>query len=317
MIIEDAFKKIGVNKITQVQDESAKSVKEFWGKVVEPLLLPKKVVEEWFKMAKQYINQQDAVFFIRTGNGKRKDEDPKILRRGFLTIFDNDDRRFVYDDNDIAVYMYKLAYDGFWSPCADELKKALIDRTIPIKFTPSCREEKDRSAYILTGKSPKIGDSGYKVSHIVDTGTEYDFGSCVLGLAEIRDKFFPFGDYNDWNNKAGYYMRENKGTMCPDAIRFLKAHFLRLICPLNYILTPKKDLQINHRLAADITQLQHLIDQLGDTVRILHDFLVKLLAGSLIELYVLRGENLGESGEDIQRRAYLVGDLPDERRLHA
>lgn len=246
MTIEDSFKNINKNKITPLCDDKAYSVKELWDKVVKPLLLPKIVVENWFKEAKKYIDDPEAVFFIRTGN-TRPNGDAFKLRRGFYTQYQKSKISFVYDDNDIATYMYKLAYDGNWIPSATELKTALINRTIPIKFTPSCKEEKAKSAYVLTGKAPEIGKSGYKVSHIIDAGTDYDFGGSQLGMAGICSKYFQFGDYSDWVKcKGGYYLRVFPGTVDPDAIKFLKAHFLRLTCPLNYILTPKKDLQVNY-----------------------------------------------------------------------
>ena len=246
MTLEDSFKSISENKIPFLKDDRAYSVKELWDKVVKPLLLPKPVIESWFEEAKKYINDPDAVFFIRTGNTRKKG-DPFTLRRGFYTKYQNNGISFVYDDNDIATYMYKLAYDGIWTPSASELKNALIKRTIPIKFTPSCKEEKARSAFVLTGKSPEIGKSGYKVSHIIDAGIDYDFGGTVLGMASIISKYFKLGNYSDWNKcKDGYYLRVFPGDIDPDALRFLKAHFLRLTCPLNYILTPKKVLQVNY-----------------------------------------------------------------------
>lgn len=248
MKIEKAFENINKNKIPTLNYGRAYSVKELWDNVVKPLLLPKSVVEKWFEEAKKYINDPNAVFFIRTGNTRPKGDAYK-LRRGFYTKYQNCDVGFVYDDNDIAVYMYKLAYDGAWEPSAIELRDALINRTIPIKFTPSCKEEKAKSAFALTGRSPEIGKSGYKVSHIVDAGMDYDFGGLVLGMAEIISKYFQFGDYSDWVKCAdGYYLRVFSGKINPDALRFLKAHYLRLTCPLNYILTPKnkKAWQVNH-----------------------------------------------------------------------
>ncbi len=245
MRIEEAFNNINKNKIVSLKDDKAHSVKELWNKVIEPLLIPKSVVENWFNEMKEYIEDPNAVFIIRTGNTRRNGDAFK-LRRGLYTKYQNSGISFVYDDNDIATYMYKLAYDNSWKPSALELKNALIKRTIPIKFTPSCKEEKAKSAFVLTGKAPNIGKSGYKVSHIIDAGIDYDFGEFVLGMAQIRSKYFQFGEYEDWKKcEDGYYVRTFSGSIDPDALRFLKAHFLRLACPLNYILTPKKVLQSN------------------------------------------------------------------------
>lgn len=102
-------------------------------------------------------------------------------------------------------------------------------------------------AFSLIGNDPEIGKKGYKVSHIIDTGTDYNFGKYVQGMASIGKKYFQFGNYSDWTKcKNGYYLRTFSGNINSDALKFLKAHFLRLTSPLNYILTPKKVLQVNY-----------------------------------------------------------------------
>lgn len=66
-------------------------------------------------------------------------------------------------------------------------------------------------------------------------------------MASIGKKYFQFGNYSDWTKcKNGYYLRTFSGNINSDALKFLKAHFLRLTSPLNYILTPKKVLQVNY-----------------------------------------------------------------------
>lgn len=247
MKLEEAFEHIDKKEITKLNDGNAKSIEQLWDKEIKALLLPKSVLKKWFKQIKKYIRYKDAIFIIRTGNSK-KNGDPYMLRRGFYTKYKKDKVSFIYDDNDIATYIYKLAYDNEWKPSSKELKIALKNRTIPIKFNKCCKEELAKSAFNLKGRSPKVGDSGYKVSHIFDAGIDYDFGNgCIRNINDICKQYFELGSYSDWKKcKDGYYVRLLPGKIDKAALKFLKAHFLRLVCPLNYILTPKKNLQVNH-----------------------------------------------------------------------
>lgn len=227
------------NKMEKMTSGHADDIATFWEDVVVPSLPPKDRVVDMFRVLKQYVEDPDAVFAIRTGNTRVKG-DPKTLRRGFLTELEGDTRRYFYTDNDLATVVFKLIYNKDWDINYRDFKDTMAARAFPVHFNASCKEEKAKAAVPISFKSPGIGEAGYKVSHIFDTGMNYDFGNKTLGMADIRKAYFPFDGYDDWKmNAKGYYARSVTGALPAEALKFLKAHFLRFACPLNYILTPK------------------------------------------------------------------------------
>ena len=74
---------------------------------------------------------------------------------------------------------------------------------------------------------------------------------------------------------------------------------------------------LNNSLTVDVAQFQHLVDQLRDAVGILDDFIVNLMPCPPVNFQISVGEYLGKATEDVQRCAYLVRHLLDERSLHA
>ena len=228
------------NKLPLLPNGHCVCIADFWEKVVSPMLPHRDRVLKMFNLLKEYVNDPEAVFAIRTGN-TRFQGDPKTLRRGFLTEFENDPLQYFYTDNDFATIIFKLLYNAAWEINYKDFKDAMLNRVFPVHFNQTCKEERKKAAYNISFKSPGVGESGYKVSHIFDTGTNYDFGKdTVLGLSAICHRFFQLGDYDDWKiSEKGHYARTIDKKLPDDAIRFLKAHFLRFACPLNYILTPK------------------------------------------------------------------------------
>ena len=69
-------------------------------------------------------------------------------------------------------------------------------------------------------------------------------------------------------------------------------------------------------MALGIRELKHLVDQTGDALGVLCDFLSDFLKGGFVIVRTRRGEHLGESRKDVERRAYLVGNLLNEITLH-
>ena len=134
-----------------------------------------------------------------------------------------------------------MAFDGF-VPNYEEFKNLLISRKFPARFGQSCRTERERAAFDICAKDPGINSAGYKISHIIDVGTGYWNGHYSSSISDICDRYFPRGDYSDWilrKDKYGpFYAREI--SVPQESKEYIKAIFLRMACPLNYILTPKK-----------------------------------------------------------------------------
>lgn len=207
----------------------------------------------------------------QTKGGKTYYVNPYTLRRGFLTKFTDEEFSYFFTDNFFATIFLKMAFDGF-VPESDELKNALKNRILSARFGPSTKEERDRSGYDICGvlfKDPKIG---HYVAHVLDTGKDFvDNTGAVMGMSEICDNFFPRGSYVDWkmiqwNNqpviKSIPGLKYVRNMECRGGKEYLKAHFLRFTCPVNYFLTPLKKQQMRgnkgvwYSNVAELYQLQ-------------------------------------------------------------
>ncbi len=253
--LENKLKTINKPKVESYAKGEAKTIKEFWDKFVSPQLPKDKseidVYKRWFRLLLEYSKEEDSVFAIRcfsTPCGGSKNY--ITLRRGFLTKT-NHKYSFFYTDNYFSAYFLKMARDGFCPSSLKEFKDCMLSRKFPARFGPyDSKYEKKKAAYIIDGKDPGFATNGYKIAHIIDTGMNYKVGKEKLGLADICAKYFPRGDYDQWNLESDcygdYYVRR---LDCSDneARNLLKSHFLRFACPLNYILTPKKSCHVCHK----------------------------------------------------------------------
>ncbi len=240
--LKDKLMDISNPKIPSWSDGSAVTIKEFWNSFVEPRLPDKDIVIKWYQIIFEYINDPNAIFVIRKFED-RKGGLATTLRRGFFNITDKGICYF-YTDNYHAHYFVKMAIDGF-IPREQEMIDMMNDRTFPARFGPYCHEEKAIAAYSIDGsygKNPGFSNNDYKLAHIINVGTDYHFDKKAQGLAEICDQYAPRGQYNEWQYEAkvGCYVR--RPSISDDDAQtfkeFLKAHYLRITCPMNYCLTP-------------------------------------------------------------------------------
>lgn len=184
-------------------------------------------------------------------NSKTYYVNPYTLRRGFLTEFTTGEEfSYFFNDNFFAHYFLKMAYDGF-VPNKTELKDALKNRTFSARFHKADSEEIAKAAYDIRGKLMKSPNINHYVAHVIDTGKDYFTvnGNKGLGLADICATFFPRGAYNDWVKQGLSLTNPNLAANIPGinyvrrmdyigGLDYLKAHFLRFVCPVNYFLTP-------------------------------------------------------------------------------
>lgn len=268
-------------------------ISDFWNDFIVPLLPDKNVVVEMYQLLLKYINDKDAVFAIRCfGSWPNKLHDNKELRRGFYNKTDSD-YSFFYTDNFYAAYFCKMAIDGY-VPDYDEFKHAMISRKFPARFGRSTKEERDRAAYSIDGskgKDPLFTRNGYKIAHVFNAGKDYEINGENLTINNICSKYFPRGNYNDWNiehDSYGQFYVRNLSISDPVALEILKAHFLRFVCPLNYVLTPggKHHNTITKVPQNDIAECpelqQYAVEQFnkiyGDVYR---DFLSRIMISTL------------------------------------
>ena len=243
MNLIDKLKTMDKPEILSLKSGFDVTIADFWNSFVKPMLPDKNVVIKIYELLKKYVEDDDAVFAIRTfGNWKDKKHDNKDLRRGFYNLTDSN-YSFFYTDNFFAAYFCKMAIDGF-VPDYNEFKEAMITREFPARFgRHDSIYEKKKAAYSIDGtkgKDPLFTKKGYKIAHIVNSGKDFLINEKDMTIKEICDIYCPRGDYNDWtinqDTKGDFFARMLK--MDPFAKEIIKAHFLRFSCPLNYILTP-------------------------------------------------------------------------------
>ena len=226
------------------------TIADFYKDFVEPCLPDTNSVIGWTNLLLEYVNQDNAVFSVRqfanwlkVNNSKGLGSNvynPYSLRRGFLTEFERSKLKYFFTDNFFAAYFMKMAFDGF-VPSIDDLLKEMNNRTFPARFGRYCKEERAVAAFDITGniaKDPGIKNAGYKIGHVIDSGKAYQAFGVTKDLAGICNHYFPRGNYQDWEPNGQYYRRLVR-NLNSDALPYLKAHFLRFACPINYFLAPK------------------------------------------------------------------------------
>ena len=234
------------NRITQIQQGSAPTIDVFWREFIEPSLPDKDAVFKWFKLLSDYVDQDDAVFALRCyGNWESyKIKDDYTLRRGFYNLTDND-YSFFYTDNFFAAYFAKMAVDNY-VPTLSEFNTMMKSREFPARFGRSAAFERSKAAYSIdgrNGKNPGFTTNGYKIAHVLDSGKRIFSDGLETTIWQICDRYCARGNYNDWtmhNDVFGdFYARDL--AIDPSAKAFLIAHFLRFVCPMNYVFTPGKN----------------------------------------------------------------------------
>ena len=290
MKLENKIKSIGkivnTSKLTPLDTNSAATIEEFWDKVVGPLLPDYDVMKKWHNLLIDYISLPNTVFMIRKGNEESKKYIETVkadaLRRGFLTKTDSD-YWFFYNDNDFATYMLAMVLDGdvIDTLTAHELLQYFKTHNAIIRFNQSGSKgiEKARAYFKIDGTQPRISKNGYTVAHIFDVNKHYYDSALgfhnVGGEDALKSSLINIdkGMYSDYKlqgttSSRKIYYRDNyhPGKY---ARKFLEAHTLRFLHPLNFFCAPKDNMNgyvyceyidnINNRVFKRISGYEHLL----------------------------------------------------------
>ena len=82
------------------------TMEDFYTDFLAPRLPAPDVVKRWHELLVAYSQRKDAIFPIRGGNQSGE------LRRGWLVQVDNG-FSYLFASNSLAVYIYKMALDGY------------------------------------------------------------------------------------------------------------------------------------------------------------------------------------------------------------
>jgi len=235
---------------------ASSSAVDFYSKCIVNNMPKENVVVRWHDLLKKYIDDPEAVFFIRRYASTKKDGRWDI-RRGFLTVCDN--TSFAFVDNFFAHYFYSMAINDF-VPDYDDFKRFILDRMIPYGYSVVSLE-RPHQAYKKGSQYP-LNSRGWKLSHVFSAnGNDYSFNYKRESVT-----LFPKGKYDDFIIQGGatYPFRKIVGNVPDDDLQKIKAHFLRVVHPINHFLTPKTSLQVSSYGIKDIGEFPEMISLMKD-----------------------------------------------------
>lgn len=251
--IEDFFSNISNKECPKLEANTCKTIEDLYSQLESMKCFPDEdIIEKWDCLLKEYIECTDAVFFIRRYASGKKDG-KWDTRRGLLTEVKYNDKsvlRYVFVDNFFAQYFFAMAYNKF-VPELEEFRNFIRDKNMPYGYLETS-EEKPYQTY-HKGNSYPLGKNGWKLSHVYSANeNDYNFN-----YEAEKNTLFPKGEYSDWNNKK---IRTLEQKLSDDEKRKVKAHFLRVVHPINYFLTPKCDLQTSKMGIKDIGEYPPMIE---------------------------------------------------------
>jgi len=235
---------------------ASSSAVDFYTKCIEDNMPKEDAVVGWHDLLKKYIDDPEAVFFVRRYASTKKDGRWDI-RRGFLTVYDN--TSFVFVDNFFAHYFYAMAINDY-VPDYDDFKRFILDRMIPYGYSVVSLE-RPHQAYIKGSQYP-LNSRGWKLSHVFSAnGDDYSFN-----YRRESARLFPKGNYDDYTIQGGatYPFRKIVGNVSDGDLQMIKAHFLRVVHPINHFLTPKTSLQVSSYGIKDIGEFPEMITLMKD-----------------------------------------------------
>ena len=261
------------SKLRKLDNNSATTIADFWKNVVEPMLPDYNTMKKWHDVLVEYVSLPNAVFMLRRAH----DEAPAYieavtadaLRRGFLTKTDQG-YWFVYNDNDFAAYVLAMVLDGdiIDSLEAKDLLAYLQRPNSTIRFNRSGKGgvEQARAYFKLSGARPQISTFGYTVAHIFDVNDHYyddDLGfynvrgDQALKSSQVQIDRGMYSDYELRETVAGKNIYYRDGYhVGPGSRKFLQAHMLRFLHPLNYFCAPKDNM--NGCIYCEFTDYVHV-----------------------------------------------------------
>lgn len=229
--MNNTLKQIKSTGLPEVKADTAQNIVEFFEKIIKPQFEKKEAIKAIHKALLEYIERPDAVFVLRLyGSDSKKNYNN--LRRGFLTVFPIG-KRLVFCDNTFAMPFAAMKICGkTYTP--EALSKYMNDPTTRFGFG-STKEERELAFYNWSGNGLNINLNlqGWYLAHIVPVGKNY--------AGDNLSMLFNNPKRQDWLVNTDH-IRHPKQDLTTQEETILKAHFLRMIHPLNSFMVPKQTL---------------------------------------------------------------------------
>lgn len=219
------------HKFSSLTSGKATNMEDFFKKLIKPQFENKDQIRKIHQALLKYIELPDTPLFLRLYGSFSKDN-YDLLRRGFLTQFP-DKSKMVFCDNTFSMIFSGLKLSGHTID-EKELNQYLNQNKVICSFGQTSKE-KELSFYDSKGAiRVNLNTKGYYLAHMKPVG----YGYTDLCSRNLREHF-PNPDRTEWDSSSKVRLAENNLTL--DQKKLLKAHFIRLVHPLNSFLVPKKN----------------------------------------------------------------------------
>lgn len=216
-------------KFPLVTEGIAKSTEDVFNILIRNQFENKAQIIAQHKALMEYVKQPAATYFVRLHYSAPKDK-YQNLRRGFLSQY-ADGNKIVFCDNTFALNFTAAKAAGILYN-VDEVNKFLNQKQMVYSFGTTSIE-KELSYYDPKGaKRQNINPAGWTLAHIKPVG--YGFNG------EKLINHFPNPDRQEWNPDTRIRLVDSK--LSETELTVARAHFLRLVHPLNSFLVPKNNL---------------------------------------------------------------------------
>jgi hypothetical protein len=232
----------------------ANSIPDFYETIIKQQFKNIDTIKRTHDALMSYLNLDNKTLFLRLYGSYAKDK-YDLLRRGFLTEYPCK-TRISFCDNTFSMLFTGLKLANI--PLTNiKLSDYLSQRSLITSFGVTSKE-KELSYY--TSKNAlrvDLNSKGWYLAHIKPVG----YGYLNLDLKSL----FPNPPRHEWNKETK--IRISQSNLSNNQNRIVKAHFLRLIHPLNSFLLPKRNL-INYD-GSNLGEETELISYVSEKIKII------------------------------------------------
>ena len=311
MTLAEKLSKISkTSQLKKLNNGKSEDLEHLWKNIVEPLLPDETAVRQWHQILLDYVSKPEAIFFLRAYGSHSRKTGSDVLRRGFYNISNYNFSTF-YGDNSFPWLFYSMAYDGFAPKDVEEFEQLMRSRKFPCGCIQTTAEK--QYAAFFRGKNPGITTKGYKLAHIYSAGERFNISAGYSKISDFCKDVFPRGINTDWadtdtDTYGTYHYRKidiDSQEKADNARRFLVAHFLRAVHPLNYFLVPKEN---SIEWTDSFGDKRHEIGEYSD--------LIKYVGYKIKEKYS-KGDNIYDEFLNLIYPLEIYSDIPENKQINA
>lgn len=247
------FEALRTLKPEKVSDGRCIGVEEFYEKIIKPQFAHRDTIISIHNSLLEYINRPDPTFFLRLyGSFPRSKYSNQ--RRGFVTSYKSG-ARIVYCDNTFSLLFTGMKLHGIYYN-SNDLIDLFNQRSLLVGFAQVAIERKKSWYTPKKAIRYNLNTAGWYQAHIKPTGKDF---------ADIQSlkKQFPNPSLDEFDKEG---IRKLTIDLDYKKLELIKAHFLRLIHPLNSFILPKRNhtLYKGENLGEELELLEFVKKQLRD-----------------------------------------------------